>query len=109
MWRNRFVCLTVVLLLLVVVVSCQVGYSAEILTLDDLPGSGETLVIDSDSILTVDVGETALSLGVLTIQGTGGSKPEKLGRDFCCDRIGKTVTEANVPLIVLCHQFFDGF
>ena len=76
MRRSKFVCLTVVSLLLVVVVSCQVGYSTEILTLDDLPDSGETLVIDADSILTIDEGETALSLGVLTIQGSGGAKPE---------------------------------
>jgi len=76
MRRSKFVCLTVVSLLLVVVVSCQVAYSTEILTLDDLPDSGETLIIDADSILTIDEGETALSLGVLTIQGSGGAKPE---------------------------------
>jgi len=73
---SKFVCLTLVLFLLTVFVSCQVGFSAETLTLDDLPGSSETLVIDSDSVLTVDEGETALSLGVLSIQGTEGSEPE---------------------------------
>ena len=75
MRRNKFVCLTVVSLLLIVVISCQVGYSTEILALDDLPSSGETLVIESDSILTIAAGETALSAGVLTVQGTGDTIP----------------------------------
>jgi len=71
MYRSKSVCLTLVSLLLVVFISCQVGYSAEPLTLDDLPGSGETWVIETDSILTVDVGETAVIDGVvLYVNGT---------------------------------------
>jgi hypothetical protein len=38
--------------------------------LDDLPGVGESLVITSDSILTVDEGETAAIEGALQINGT---------------------------------------
>jgi hypothetical protein len=75
MRRSKFVCLTVVSLLLVVFVSCQVGYSAETLTLDDLPASGETLVIESDSTLTIASGENAVSAGVLTVQGAGDTVP----------------------------------
>lgn len=52
-------------------VSCQVGYSTETLTLEDLPGPGETLVIDSHSILAVNVGETAVIDGAfLYVNGT---------------------------------------
>jgi hypothetical protein len=51
--------------------SCQVGYSTETLTLEDLPSSGETLVINSDSILTVNVGETAaIDSAFLYVNGT---------------------------------------
>jgi hypothetical protein len=54
-----------------VAVCCQVGYSADtVLTLDDLPGAGESLVIDSDSILTVNQGETATIEGELYVNGT---------------------------------------
>ena len=45
---------------MVVFVSCQAGYSAETLTLDDLPASGEN----------------AVSAGVLTVQGAGDTIPE---------------------------------
>jgi hypothetical protein len=58
-------------MLLLVTVCCQVGYSADtVLTLDDLPGVGESLVITSDSILTVEEGETAVIGGALQINGT---------------------------------------
>jgi len=70
MYRTKIVCLTLLSVLLVTV-CCQVGYSADtVLTLDDLPASGESLVITSDSILTVDEGETAVIEGALQINGT---------------------------------------
>jgi hypothetical protein len=70
MRRTKIVCLTLLSLLLVTA-CCQVGYSADtVLTLDELPGVGESLVITSDSILTVDEGETAAIEGALQINGT---------------------------------------
>ncbi|MBN1245334.1 hypothetical protein JXA31_07045 [Candidatus Bathyarchaeota archaeon] len=76
MFRSKFVCLTLVSLLLAVFVSCQVGYSAETLTLDDLPGKFESLIIESDSTLTIDAGEAGVIEGVLTLQGTADTAPE---------------------------------
>jgi hypothetical protein len=76
MYRTKIVCLTL-LAVLSVTVCCQVGYSDDtVLTLDDLPGLGESLVIESDSILTVNEGETAVIEGVLTLQGTDDAAPE---------------------------------
>jgi len=70
MCRTNIVCLTLLSVLLVAV-CCQVGYSADtVLNLDDLPVSGESMVITSDSILTVDAGETAVIEGALQIDGT---------------------------------------
>jgi len=70
MRRTKIVCLTLLSVLLVAA-CCQVGYSAHtVLSLDDLPASGESLVITSDSILTVDEGETAVIEGALQINGT---------------------------------------
>ena len=73
--QKNFVCLTLASLLLLVFVSCQVGFSVETLSLDDLPGSGEVLTIESDSTLAINEGETASSEGTLTIQGTTESTP----------------------------------
>lgn len=70
MCRTKIVCLALLSVLLVTV-CCQVGFSADtVLTLDDLPASGESLVITSDSILTVDEEETAVIEGALQINGT---------------------------------------
>ncbi len=76
MCRTKIVCLTLLSVLLVTV-CCQIGYSADtVLTLDDLPASGESLVVTSDSILTVDEGETAVIEGALQINGTEGAITE---------------------------------
>jgi len=76
MYRTKIVCLALFSVLLLTV-CCQIGYSDDtVLTLDDLPGLGESLVIESDSILTVNEGETAVIGGVLTLQGTDDATPE---------------------------------
>jgi hypothetical protein len=76
MRRTKIACLALLSVLLVTV-CCQVGYSADtVLTLDDLPGVGESLVITSDSILTVDEGETAAIEGALQINGTEDAMTE---------------------------------
>ena len=76
MHRTKIACLALLSVLLVTV-CCQIGYSSDtVLTLDDLPGLGESLVIESDSILTVNEGETAVIGGVLTLQGTADKTPE---------------------------------
>jgi len=76
MHRTKIACLALLSVLLVTV-CCQIGYSSDtVLTLDDLPGLGESLVIESDSILTVNEGETAVIGGVLTLQGTDDKTPE---------------------------------
>ncbi len=55
-------------------VCCQVGYSEyNMLTIDDLPDVGESLVIDANSILTVNQGETATIEGNLYVNGTSGA------------------------------------
>jgi hypothetical protein len=43
------------------------------LPIDDLPGVGESLVIEANSILTVNQGETATIEGNLYVNGTGGT------------------------------------
>lgn len=54
-----------------VFVFCQVGYSSDTLTSDDLPGVGESLVISSDSALTIGVDESVVvDEAVLQINGT---------------------------------------
>lgn len=74
MHGSKFICLTLISLLFVVSVCCEVGYSTETLTLEDLPGSGETWVIENDSMLTVNEGETAVIDGVfLYVNGTEGA------------------------------------
>lgn len=76
MRRTKIVCLALFSVLLVTV-CYQVGYSEDtVLTIDDLPGAGESLVIDSDSTLTVNEGETAVIAGVLTLSGTADVTPE---------------------------------
>ena len=76
MHRTKIACLALLSVLLVTV-CCQIGYSSDtVLTLDDLPGLGESLVIESDSILTVNEGETAVIGGILTLQGTADKTPE---------------------------------
>ena len=73
MYRPKIVCLALFSLLLLAA-CCQVGYSQyDILTINDLPGVGESLVIDADSILTVNQGETATIEGSLFINGTDGA------------------------------------
>jgi hypothetical protein len=70
MCRTKIVCLTL-LAVLSVAFCCHVGYSEDkVLTIGDLPGSGESLVIESDSILTVNGGETAVIEGALSVNGT---------------------------------------
>jgi len=62
---------------IVCAVCCQLGYSSDtVLTLDDLPSLYEFLIIESDSTLTVNEGETAIIEGVLTLQGTVDTTPE---------------------------------
>jgi len=61
----------VLLTVLSVAFCCPVGYSEDtVLTLDDLPGAGESVVIDSDSVLTVNQGETVTIEGTLSVNGT---------------------------------------
>jgi hypothetical protein len=72
MRRTKIVCLTLLSTLLLAV-CCQTGYSADtVLTLDDLPGAGESLVITSDSVLIVDEDESATidEAALLQINGT---------------------------------------
>jgi hypothetical protein len=70
MCKTKIMCLALLSVLLVSV-CCQVGYSADtVLTLDDLPDTGESLVIESDSILTVNQGETATIEGEVYVNGT---------------------------------------
>jgi hypothetical protein len=70
MCKTKIMCLALLSVLLVSV-CCQVGYSADtVLTLDDLPDAGESLVIESDSILTVNQGETATIEGEVYVNGT---------------------------------------
>ena len=54
-----------------VFVFCQVGYSSDTLTSDDLPAVGESLVISSDSVLTIGVDESVVvDDAILQINGT---------------------------------------
>ncbi|HDQ05187.1 MAG TPA: hypothetical protein ENN36_00500 [Candidatus Bathyarchaeota archaeon] len=71
MCRTKIVCLTLLFALLVTV-CCQVGYSADtVLTLDDLPGVGKSLVVTSDSVLTINDDESAvIDDALLQINGT---------------------------------------
>ncbi|GEM_PF-2691187 len=77
MCRNKIVCLTLLSMLLLAV-CCQTCYSADtVLTLDDLPDVGGSLVITSDSVLTVDEGESAVvDEAVLQINGTDDAVTE---------------------------------
>ncbi|PVX26264.1 MAG: hypothetical protein CW691_01950 [Candidatus Bathyarchaeum sp.] len=62
------------LVVLSLVAFCQVGYSTEsVLTLDDLPTSGESVLISSDSVFAVNSGETAVIEGTLSVNGTDDS------------------------------------
>jgi hypothetical protein len=55
MYRPKIVCPALFSLLLIATVCCQIGYSEyNMLAIDDLPGVGESLVIDTNSILTVN-------------------------------------------------------
>ncbi|MCW4016899.1 MAG: hypothetical protein NWF06_11055 [Candidatus Bathyarchaeota archaeon] len=68
--KTKFMCF-VLLTVLSLAACCPVGYSQAVLTLDDLPSSGESLVVSSDSVLTVNEGETAVIDGaVIQINGT---------------------------------------
>ena len=59
---------------LLVSVCCQLGYSEyNMLAIDDLPDAGESLIIDANSILTVNLGETATIEGNLYVNGTDGA------------------------------------
>lgn len=71
MCRTKMVCLALFSVLLVAV-CCQIGYSTDmVLTLDNLPDVGESLVITSDSVLTVNEGESAvIDASLLQINGT---------------------------------------
>ena len=70
MYKKRIICLALLSVLLCVTVFCQVAYSEDtVLTVDDLPTAGESLVIESDSVLTVNEDETAAIEGALSING----------------------------------------
>lgn len=73
MQKSNFMCLIFVVVLSFSVF-CQVTYCADtILTSDDLPSLGESLVITSDTRVIVKEGETALVQGVLSVNGTKNS------------------------------------
>jgi hypothetical protein len=78
MYKKRIICLTLLSALLFLSLFCHVGYSADaVLTLHDLPGVGESLVISSDSVLTVNVDESAVIDGAaLQINGTDDALTE---------------------------------
>jgi hypothetical protein len=68
---------TLLLVVLVLPVFCQVVYSEpEVLTLDDLPTLYGSLTIRSDSILTINEGESGAVEGVLVLQGDAQTTPE---------------------------------
>ena len=70
MHKSKIVCL-VFIAVLSVAVCCQISYCADtMLTLDELPGLGESLVITSDTRVIINEGETALVQGVLSVNGT---------------------------------------
>ena len=53
----------------------QAVYCADtLLTSDDLPGLGESLVITSDARVIINQGETALVQGVLSVNGTENNR-----------------------------------
>jgi hypothetical protein len=69
--RGSKVMFLVLFSLLLVTVCCPVGYSEDtVLSINDLPSSGESLLIDSDSILTVNHGETVTIDGDVSVNGT---------------------------------------
>lgn len=71
MYKKWISCLLLLSIFLSVFVFCQVGYSSDTLTSDDLPGVGESLVISSDSALTIGVDESVVvDEAVLQINGT---------------------------------------
>jgi hypothetical protein len=68
MYKKRIISLLLLSIFVGLSVLCPIGHSeATVLTFDDLPGVGESLVIESDSVLTVDKGETATIEGALSI------------------------------------------
>ncbi|MGD6852876.1 MAG: hypothetical protein ACQCN6_12530 [Candidatus Bathyarchaeia archaeon] len=69
--------LCIVLVLLVMSLSFGgISDFSEATVLDDLPGLGESLVVDSDTTFTVEAGETVVSEGKITLQGLGSAVPE---------------------------------
>jgi hypothetical protein len=69
--RGSKVMFLVLFSLLLVTVCCPVGYSEDtVLSINDLPSSGESLLIDSDTVLTVKENESAVIDGALQINGT---------------------------------------
>ncbi|MCW4034653.1 MAG: hypothetical protein NWF03_04745 [Candidatus Bathyarchaeota archaeon] len=70
MQKNKIVCL-ILLAVLSVAVCCQIGYSDEpVLTLDNFPSAGESSIINSDGILTVNAEESAVIQGTVYVNGT---------------------------------------
>lgn len=70
MQKTNLMCL-VLIVVLSFSVFCQVSYCADtILTSDDLPGLGESLLITSDTRIIINEGETALVQGDLSVNGT---------------------------------------
>jgi hypothetical protein len=65
--RKEIICLILLSLLLCTSLYCTVGQSSGAV-LNELPGLGETLTIDSDSTLTINEGETVECAGELKIQ-----------------------------------------
>jgi len=73
MYVSKILCLALFSVLLLSV-CCQVGYSEyTVLNIDDLPVMGESLVIETHSILTINQGETAIIEGNLYVNGTDGA------------------------------------
>ena len=118
MHRPKIACLALLSVLLVTV-CCQIGYSSDtVLTLDDLPGLGESLVIESDSILTVNEGETAViggpegqefwesSGGTITVTNNGSMNAQSItngGSDYLL-YILVIVAAVTVSLIVILRN-----
>ncbi len=70
--KKAIVCLTLLCLLLFTSLHYQVEQTSATV-LDEFPISGETLIVDSDSILTISEGETVECAGELIIQPNEGS------------------------------------
>jgi hypothetical protein len=75
MFKKAIVCLTLLCLLLFTSLYCQVEQTSATV-MNELPDEGNRLVVDSDSTLTIDEGETVECAGELFVQPNGVSAPK---------------------------------